>query len=231
MNIEKFQERFEGRELWKSINRTIFVGVYTILIFGGMLFPKYMGYVLLTLGIIIPSYVAFFVNHLREMEKREKGNEVIGGWIEHAHGVGEKFHLYVDDIQPKSKLSEADNIAVDNYIKTITILTKEQIKVEVGDKEPEEKEPQKLTYQEFVDEEKEEMKEIDKEYEEWKKNKNKSKEENKVEQKTEEPKGNNGKRLEIKYKEETGKESIWKGKKTKGFLEWIESKLGKRDNI
>jgi len=226
MNIEKFQERFEGRELWKSINRTLFVGIYSILIFGGMLFPKYMGSVLLGLGIIVPSYISFFINHLREMEKREKGNEVIGGWIEHAHGVGEKYHFYPKDIQPVSKLSESDWIKVAEYIQTIAEMAKEQIKVPVGDKEPEK--PQKqLTFQETIDKEKKEMEEIDKEYEIWKKERDESKGEIETEQPIEESGENNDNILEKQYEDETGKNAVWKGKTTKGYLEWKKLKLEK----
>ncbi|MFW9968756.1 MAG: hypothetical protein ACFFDF_01060 [Candidatus Odinarchaeota archaeon] len=234
MNIETLKERFKGREFWKNINRTLGIGIYSILVFGILLFPKLMLNVLLAMGIIIPSYIAFFLNHLREMEGRERGKEVIGGWIEHAHGVGEPFHFTPLAILPVDRLSETDRNAVDEYINLIIELAKEQIKVDVG---TEKNEPQKqLTYQELIDKEKKELEEFDKEYEIWKKERDKEKRElehniNSYEGLKEEKRNiklnikeiseNNNKSLEEQFENETGKKAIWKGKKTQAFLDWI----------
>lgn len=133
-----FRERFIGREFWRSLNRGIILGVYSVLIFGTMLFPMYLGWILLVLAVIIPSYVAFFINYLRNVESERKGDEVIGGWIEHFHKVGEKYDLYAADIQPIDRLSETDLEALDIYVDGLMEKAKQ------GKKEPQ----LQLTYEE-----------------------------------------------------------------------------------
>ncbi|KKN04916.1 hypothetical protein LCGC14_1092560 [marine sediment metagenome] len=161
MDYIKFKDRFKGRELWRSFNNTLIIGIYSVLIFCFIIFPQYLDRVLLGLAIIIPSYAAFFSYHLREMEREKKGDEVIGDWIEHDHGQGEKYYLPVEDIQPYHRLAEDDIIAVDEYIKMITEQAKQQIKIEVGDKPI----TPLLTYEEFKKKEQEELERFEKEFE------------------------------------------------------------------
>ena len=47
------------------------------------------------------------------MEKRDKGNEVFGGWVEHRHGKGELKYFYPDEIVPYERLSETDKKSVE----------------------------------------------------------------------------------------------------------------------
>lgn len=153
-------EMFRGRELWRSINRSLVIIIYSILIFGAMIFRKSMGWVLLGVFIFISVYINFFTNHLRNMEKRDKGNEVFGGWVEHSHGQGEEKFFYPKKIEPYSRLSEDDRGAVDDFIVYIKELTKERIKL--GD----DVEPTKLlTYDEIEINEKEELEKFKDEFE------------------------------------------------------------------
>ncbi len=138
MSKRRFKERFIGREFWRSINRVIILGVYSILIFGIMLFPMYLGWILLAFSITIPSYTAFFINYLRNVEMKRKGEEVIGGWVEHYHKVGEEYEFPVADIQPIERLSETDLKALDVYVDDIMEKAKQ------GKKEPQ----LQLTYEE-----------------------------------------------------------------------------------
>ncbi len=138
MSKIRFKERFIGREFWRSLNSGIIIGVYSVLIFGFMLFPMYLGWILLGLAVTIPSYAAFFINYLRNVEMERKGEEVMGGWIEHYHKVGEKYEIPVADIQPIERLSETDLEALDVYIDDIMEQAKQ------GKKEPQ----LQLTYEE-----------------------------------------------------------------------------------
>ena len=119
MTKMRFRERFIGREFWRSLNRGIIFVVYSVLIFGGMLFPMYLGWIFLVLAVIMPSYATIFINYLRNVERERKGDEVIGGWVEHFHKVGEKYDLYAADIQPIDRLSETDLKALDIYVDDI----------------------------------------------------------------------------------------------------------------
>lgn len=119
MGLDGLRQRFKGREFWRNINRGIFIGLYTTLILGVMIFPQYLGYVFLGMAIVVPSYIAFFVNHLREMEKRDKGNKVIEGWITHAYGVGERVYFYPIKFELVDKLSPADLKSVKQYVKNL----------------------------------------------------------------------------------------------------------------
>ncbi|HEC40454.1 hypothetical protein LCGC14_0957790 [marine sediment metagenome] len=151
MSKKRFKERFIGREFWRSLNRAIILAVYSVLIFGFMLFPMYLGWILLGLAVTIPSYAALFINYLRNVESERKGEEVIGGWVEHYHKVGERYEIPVADIQPVERLSETDLKALDNYVDDIMEKAKQ------GKKEPQ----LQLTYEE----EKEEVKLLKKERE------------------------------------------------------------------
>ncbi len=131
MGLYEFRLRFRGREFWRSINKGIFVGIYSTLVFGVMLFPMFLGWIGLIIAIFLPSYIAFFINHLREMEKRKKGNKVIEGWITHAYGVGERFHLYPKKFTLSDKLSEDNLESVNRYIKTLKEISKLE-KPEIG---------------------------------------------------------------------------------------------------
>ncbi|GAI80539.1 unnamed protein product [marine sediment metagenome] len=137
-NIRSIRELFRGREFWRSINKFLGIVVYTIVFVGIMSFPMYLGYVFFVLAITVPSYVAFFINHLREMEREKKGGEVIGGWVEHDHGQGEPYYFDdIEDIQPYERLSEYDRTKVDELVDLLVKQAKVQKEIAVGDKEPE----------------------------------------------------------------------------------------------
>lgn len=119
MGLREIRERFRGREFWRGTNKIIGVSLYTLLLVGIMAFPMYLGYLILVYIIIIPSYVAVFINHLREMEKKDKGNKVVEGWITHGYGVGERLYLYPTSFEIVNKLSPADLKAVKDYVATL----------------------------------------------------------------------------------------------------------------
>lgn len=159
------RERLRGREAWRSINKVLIVGIYTILVFGSMVFRQYMGWVLLGVAFFASIYINFFTNHLRNMEKLRKGDEVFGGWIEHRHGQGEEKYFYPESIVPYSRLSETDKEAVDDFIKYVDKLTKERIKMDLEAKES--KEPIKLlSYEEKEKMEQDELEGLKDEYDE-----------------------------------------------------------------
>ena len=94
MGLAELRLRFRGREFWRTVNKIIGVGLYSVVIIGIMAFPMYLIYVFFGMAVVVPTYVALFINHLREMDKRDKGSKVIEGWITHAYGVGERIYLY-----------------------------------------------------------------------------------------------------------------------------------------
>ena len=62
---------FKGEELWRTINKLIIIGVYSVIIFCILLFRMYFGYVMLGLFIFLPIYIAVYENHLREIANKE----------------------------------------------------------------------------------------------------------------------------------------------------------------
>ena len=122
--IRDLRAKFRGREFWKGLNRFIGIGIYTVLILGVLLFPMYLGYVMFGFAVIIPSYITFFINHLRKMEKRGKGNKVVEGWITHAYGVGERVYFYPIDFGLVDRLSPDDLKSVKKYVKTLSETSK-----------------------------------------------------------------------------------------------------------
>ncbi|MFW9971270.1 MAG: hypothetical protein ACFFDF_13840 [Candidatus Odinarchaeota archaeon] len=167
------KERFRGRELWRTINNAIIFITYVVTILVFLLFPRYFWHLIIGLAIFFPTYAYLFEHHLREREGEVKGQEVIGGWAEHYHKVGEPYYLYVKDIQPKERLSDADQKAVDGFVKMLTEKAKKPIRVPIGTKKPEELEdkeehPPQLTFQEFDESEKEFMERMKEEFKVWK---------------------------------------------------------------
>ncbi len=230
--FRNIRERFRGREFWRSINKTLFLIIYTILFLGAVLFRQYLYIMFVILAILVPSYSTLFVNHLRNMEKEEKGNEVFGGWVEHRHGKGELKYFYPEDILPYTRLSEIDQASVDDFLVYITILTKEQIRMSLIAKETKEtKEPPKmLMYEKRVKMEQEELDDLKKEFEETYLEETTIKVENQCEFIE-----INGERypneLISRYKS-LGKVPIRRGKFTKSFKEWCnqEKKTTKTEN-
>ena len=113
------REKFRGRNFWRVMNRILGIGLYTVLLVGVLAFPMYLGYLMLGYIIVIPSYVAFFEHHLRESEKRGKGNKVIKGWVTHGYGVGEPVYFYPTKFEVVDKLPPDDLKAVTDYVKTL----------------------------------------------------------------------------------------------------------------
>ena len=211
-----FKERLSGREFWRSLNKTIIFVTYTTLIIGAFLFRQNMWIILielLVLAIVIPIYVAFFINHLRDMEKKEKGIEVFGGWFEHRHGKGELKYFTPEDILPYTRLSEIDQVSVDDFLLYIAKLTKEQIKISLEAKETKEP-PKLLSYEEREEKEQEELEDIKKEFERT------------YEGKYDLEEALNEGDLRELYEKGTGKNAEWRGNLTKGYLEWKKEKLG-----
>ena len=162
MNWFELRQKFRGREAWRTINKTLFVGIYSLLIFGVMLIPRYLGWIGLTLAIFLPSYIAFFSNHLREMEKRDKGNKVIEGWVTHRPKVGERIHFCPTKFETVDKLSRDDRISVEKFVKSLDKLSK-VAKLETGLKRFK---PKQITYNKILENEtmsEEERKKIEKE--------------------------------------------------------------------
>jgi len=129
MGFRELRERIRGREFWRNINRSLFIGIYTVFVVGVLAFPMYLGWVLFGLVIVVPSYITFFINHLREMEKRGKGNKVIEGWVTHAYGVGERVYFYPIKFELVDKLSPDDLRDVKEYV---NILGQYSEKIESG---------------------------------------------------------------------------------------------------
>ena len=210
------RERFRGREFWRTLNKAIIVVVYTTLIIGAFAFRINMWVMLielLVLAIVIPIYVAFFIDHLRKMEKKEKGTEVFGGWFEHRHGKGELKYFTPEEILPYTRLSEIDQATVDDFLEYIAEKTKEQIKISLKTKETKEP-PKLLTFEEREQKEQEELDDLKEEFEETYKGGY-----------TLEETLNEGDLREL-YEKGTGKNAEWRGNLTKGYLEWKKEKLG-----
>lgn len=232
--LRNLRYRFRGREFWRQLNRSLFIGIYSLLIISVLIFPQHILWILLGVVIFLPSYIAFFINHLREMEKNKKGNKVLGGWIEHEHGLGEPFYLYADEILPVDRLSKTDLDAVDAYVDMIMKLTKQQILVELGDKSSET--PRHLlTYKQFKEIEKEEKEQIDKEWEVWKEHREKQRNEivgmsqiengfDEIIQPKEEDIVDIEKEIQL-YEEETGKKAVYHNRPTIHFGDWLEKKI------
>ena len=108
-----------GREFWRNLNRIIGISMYTVILLCVLVFPMYLLYIMFLFAIILPSYIAFFINHLRKMEKKDKGNKVIEGWITHALGVGERVYFYPESFELIDKLSPSDIESVNEYIKEL----------------------------------------------------------------------------------------------------------------
>lgn len=189
--LEKFKKKkiFRGREGWRTLNKLIFVVLYSILLASVMIPPLALniGWIFLGFIMILPSYYGYYEHHMKivEIELKKEGIKAIGGWIEHEHGLGEKFKPVIKDIHPISRLSETNIKAVDDYIDFIIEQTEQIISVGVRDKEEaiEDKSPQKrLTYEEFKEMEDKEMEEYIKDYKKWKEEKQKQ---NKIEEKIE----------------------------------------------
>ena len=215
------KERLKGREGWRSLNKTFIVVIYTILIVGALAFQQNMWIMLTTLlvlAIAIPIYVAFFINHLRNMEKKKKGNEVFGGWFEHRHGKGELKYFMPEEILPYTRLSEIDQASVDDFLEYIEKKTKEQIKISLKAKETKEP-PKLLTYEEKEEKEQEELDDLKEEFEEI------YEEEYDLEETL-----NEGDLREL-YEKGTGKNAEWRGNLTKGYLEWKKEKLGECEDV
>jgi len=212
------KERLRGREGWRSLNKTLILVIYTILICGALAFQQNMWIILITLlalAVAIPSYVSFFINHLRKMEKKEKGNEVFGGWFEHRHGKGELKYFMPEEILPYARLSEIDQASVDDFLTYIEKETKEQIKISLEAKETKEL-PKLLSYEEMEEKEQEELDELKELFEETYDEKYELKE-------------SEGDLREL-YEKGTGKNAEWRGKPTKGYLEWKKERLGERED-
>ncbi len=214
------KERLKGREFWRSLNKAIYAVIYTMLIFGALAFRQnmwIMWIMLIALAIVIPIYMSFFIDHLRKMEKKEKGTEVFGGWFEHQHGKGELKYFTPVDILPYERLSEIDQVSVDGFLDYIAKKTKEQIKISLKTKET--KEPLKLlTYEEMEEKEQGELDDLKEEFEETYEGEYESKETL-----------NEGDLREL-YEKGTGKTAEWRGNLTKGYLEWKKEKLGERED-
>ncbi|KKN17697.1 hypothetical protein LCGC14_0963300 [marine sediment metagenome] len=154
-----WQEKFKGREFWRSLNLVIIMVLYTILFFGMILFPKYLWWMLLGVAIFIPSYGIIYITHTKNIELSYKGSKIFLSWVEHEHGVGEEFTPFIKDIQEIDKLSEEDIKAVDKYEEKLIAMSKEKIQTGVGDT------PQKqLTYIEITENEENELIDYKKEY-------------------------------------------------------------------
>lgn len=232
--IRRFRERYRGREFWRGANRGIGVILYTILLVGMMAFPMYLGWLILGYVVVIPSYGFLFVNHLREMEKQRRGDEVLGGWVEHEHGLGEPFHFDVEDIQPYEKLSKHDITKVDEMVDLLVEQAKVQKKIAVGEKPKESVKqiPFKVpTIEEF---EKLNGNERKKYADGWLKLTDQLKEGKepirmddikKLVDKIEDEQENEEDLREL-YEKDTGKKVEWQGKTTKGYLEWKKERLG-----
>jgi len=118
-----------------------------------------MLFVLFGYAVFIPSYGFLFVNHLRKMEKRDKGNKVIEGWITHAYGVGERVYFTPVKFEVAERLSPDDLASVQEYVDTLKQYD-EIIKIDTGLSKFKSKQ---ITYKENFEKEikdKEEMKEI-----------------------------------------------------------------------
>ena len=66
-----FNGWFRGEELWRTINKLIVIGVYSVLIFCILLFRVYFGYVMLGLFIFLSTYISVYENHLRKIANKE----------------------------------------------------------------------------------------------------------------------------------------------------------------
>lgn len=163
------KESFKGREAWKSFNCILAFGIYTLFIFFATAGSKYFWQMITVVFIVLIIYGWYQEHYIRIKEKEDKSKKGFGGWLEHEHGLGEKFKPLIEDIQPISRLSETDLKAVDNYIDFISEQAKQQIKVGVRDEKPEleDKTPkQLLTYEEVKKKELEELEKITEEYKE-----------------------------------------------------------------
>ena len=227
--FRNIKERVRGREFWRNINRALILIIYTILLLGALLFRQYLYIPLIVLAIFIPSYSTLFINHLRNMEKDEKGNEVFGGWTEHRHGKGELKYFYPEEILPYTRLSEIDQASVDDFLVYITILTKEQIRMSLIAKETKEP-PKLLMYEERVKMEQEELDDLKKEFEETYLEGTTIKVENQGE--FFEINGESYPNELISKFKSLGKVPIRRGKFTKSFKEWCnqEKKTIKTEN-
>ena len=150
MGIRELRARFRGREFWRGFNRFLGIGLYTVLLVGVMVFPRYLGYLILGYIIVIPSYIAFFINHLREREKQGQGkeNKLIKGWVTHGYGVGEPVYFYPTKFEVIDKLSPDDLKAVTDYVQT---LTQYSATIESGLDRFKKFQPQQLTYKKVAE--------------------------------------------------------------------------------
>lgn len=165
MNWFELRQKFKGREFWRTLNKSLFIGIYSLLVFGVLLFPAYIGWIGLVLAIFLPSYIALFVNHLREMERQDKGNKVVEGWITHRPKVGERICFCPTKFETIDRLSHDDKKAVEEYINRLEELSK-ATKLETGLKRFK---PRQITYKEILksdtmsEEEREKIEEEEKE--------------------------------------------------------------------
>jgi len=163
--LEGLKARFRGRQAWRTINNVLFVGIYSLVLFGMMLIPpKIMLWVGIGLAIFLPSYVALFVNHLREMEKRDKGNKLILGWVTHNYQEGEPVYFTPTSFQRIDRLAPEDLDAIQEFI-DISNESAEKAAVEVGFDRFKFKQliPRQITQKEIIEKEaktKKEMREI-----------------------------------------------------------------------
>ncbi|KKN47253.1 hypothetical protein LCGC14_0664740 [marine sediment metagenome] len=161
---EDVKERFQGRELWHTINMSIIFVTYSIMFVVLLVLPKLLGWFFLGIAIAGPTYFAISQRFIYDIQLKLKGSKIIGGWVEHSHGQGERFTPIIKEIHPIDRLSDDDIIAVDEFIKFITAKGAEKILPKIGNVKT-------LTYKEQIDLDEAELKEFKQEYIGYKKSK------------------------------------------------------------
>jgi len=64
------KEMFKGEEFWKTFNIIFLItGIFLIPMLSLILFPYYIGWIIVGLVIIIPSYIVFYQYHLLKISR------------------------------------------------------------------------------------------------------------------------------------------------------------------
>lgn len=132
MGWREFKTRFRGREFWRSLNKILFIGIYTLLFIMTFLFRQYIIHIIIGLAVLVPTYGWFYTNHLREMEKRRKSHKVVQGWITHGYKIGERCHFYPTSFEIQTKLSPENLKETLDFIDKLKLEVKDYQKKKIG---------------------------------------------------------------------------------------------------
>jgi hypothetical protein len=109
-------DKFQGKEFWRTLNLVIFFIMYAIMFVVPVFFPDQIWIVALACAFLIMLYVTIQQFVYRKMERKNAGRRVLYGWIDEEEDMGEEYEIPIKKISPFDRLSESDQISVENFM-------------------------------------------------------------------------------------------------------------------